>query len=341
MTHISSLSFFQSLYRFPSLHILRWCCGRPDISRTLLTSIPADFTRKCNYECGFCFHTAKTDSNVPLKDAKRGMKLLKEAGMRKVNFSGGEPFIVDSGKFVGELVRYCKEELGLESVTIVSNGSLIKKHWFRKYGQYLDILAVSCDSFVPRTNRKIGRAWQNSKQGQGKDHIKSLTDVREWCTEYGVKFKINTVVNTYNHDEDMSEEIAALAPCRWKVFQCLLIDGENAGADKLRDAEPFYISEDKFQAFVTRHKSTAPPPTVEDNSTMRSSYLILDEDMRFLDCSGGAKAPGPSLLDVGVAVAMKNCNFDNDAFISRDGVYEWSRSSETCSSETCSPVPEW
>ena len=56
-------------------------------------------------------------------------------GMEKVNFSGGEPFIVKRGKFVGELVRYCKDELELPSVTIVSNGSLISEKWFRDYGK--------------------------------------------------------------------------------------------------------------------------------------------------------------------------------------------------------------
>ena len=60
--------------------------------------------------------------------------LLMNKGMEKINFSGGEPFIHQKGKFVGELVRYCKEDLQLPSVTIVSNGSLITEEWFQEYG---------------------------------------------------------------------------------------------------------------------------------------------------------------------------------------------------------------
>ena len=56
-------------------------------------------------------------------------------GMEKINFSGGEPFIQQKGKFVGELVRYCKEGLHLPSVTIVSNGSLVTEEWFQNYGK--------------------------------------------------------------------------------------------------------------------------------------------------------------------------------------------------------------
>lgn len=60
---------------------------------------------------------------------------LPPAGMEKINFSGGEPFIHDRGEYLGKLVRFCKEELGLPSVSIVSNGSLIRERWFQNYGE--------------------------------------------------------------------------------------------------------------------------------------------------------------------------------------------------------------
>ena len=47
---------------------------------TTPTSVNYHFTRKCNYKCGFCFHTAKTSFVLPLEEAKRGLTLLKEAG---------------------------------------------------------------------------------------------------------------------------------------------------------------------------------------------------------------------------------------------------------------------
>lgn len=81
--------------------------------------------------------------------------------MRKLNIAGGEPFL--HPKFLGELLRYCKEDLDLESVSIISNGSKIREGWLRKYGRYLDILAISCDSFVQETNKAIGRG----ENGQG------------------------------------------------------------------------------------------------------------------------------------------------------------------------------
>lgn len=53
--------------------------GGPDRPLTP-TSVNYHFTRQCNYKCGFCFHTAKTSFVLPLEEAQRGLRLLKEAG---------------------------------------------------------------------------------------------------------------------------------------------------------------------------------------------------------------------------------------------------------------------
>eukprot|EP00064_Thunnus_orientalis_P004055 superscaffoldBa00000357_g4066 len=274
---------------------------------TTPTSVNYHFTRQCNYKCGFCFHTAKTSFVLPLEEAKRGLKLLTDSGMEKINFSGGEPFLHEKGEFLGKLVQYCKEDLQLPSVSIVSNGSMIREKWFQKYGDYLDILAISCDSFDESTNQLIGRT-----QGR-KSHVDNLYKIRNWCQQYKVAFKINSVINTFNVDEDMTELIDALKPVRWKVFQCLLIDGENAGEDALREAERFVISDQQFQEFLDRHSNV--------------SCLVPEsnEKMRFLDCREGRKDPSKSILDVGVKEAITFSGFDEKMFLKRGGKYVWSK----------------
>lgn len=70
-------------------HFTYWSITRDPIP----ISVNYHFTRKCNKECGFCFHTAKTSHKAPLEEAKHGLVLLKDAGMKKLNFAGGEPFL--------------------------------------------------------------------------------------------------------------------------------------------------------------------------------------------------------------------------------------------------------
>jgi radical S-adenosyl methionine domain-containing protein 2 len=74
---------------------------------------------------------------------------------------------------------------------------------------------------------------------------------------------------------------------------------------------------------VSRHK--AANPVAESNELMRDSYLILDEYMRFLDCSKGSKEPSKSLLDVGVQDALNKAGFDEQAFYKRGGKFKWSK----------------
>ena len=110
-----------------------------------------------------------------------------------MNFSGGEPFIIDKGNYLGEMVRFCKEDLDMDSVTVVTNGSKVMfeksicysyfklrnivvniiilpprihitliftkvtEAWMKEFGYWLDIMAVSCDSFDEEINKKIGR----------------------------------------------------------------------------------------------------------------------------------------------------------------------------------------
>ena len=45
----------------------------------------------------------------------------------------------------------------MESVSIVNNGSKVTEKWMSEYAYYLDIMAVSCDSFDGETNKRIGR----------------------------------------------------------------------------------------------------------------------------------------------------------------------------------------
>ena len=92
------------------------------------------------FELGPSFHTAKTSDGLTEGEARRGLRMLcQKGGMRKINFAGGEPFL--RPKFLGNLVRYCKKELGINT-SIITNGSRVTEDWFRKYGEYLDILGV-------------------------------------------------------------------------------------------------------------------------------------------------------------------------------------------------------
>ena len=78
---------------------------------------------------------------------------------------------------LGHMITSCKEQLGVESVSIVTIGSLVDESFLRQHGKHIDTLAVSCDSSNEQTNIKIGR-------GNG-DQIKKLFQIAGWCKNFG------------------------------------------------------------------------------------------------------------------------------------------------------------
>jgi radical S-adenosyl methionine domain-containing protein 2 len=123
------------------------------------------------------------------------------------------------------------------------------------------------------------------------------------------------------------------------------LDGENTGKDtgSIRDARELVITDEQFQTFLDRHKDQ-PSLVPESNEAMKDSYLLLDEEMRyvvifvyfdshdecfcgrFLNCCDSGKKPGRSLLNVGVEEALKDAGFDEKAFLERGGIFDWGRS---------------
>jgi radical S-adenosyl methionine domain-containing protein 2 len=176
------------------------------------------------------------------------------------------------------------------AVSIISNGSLISPQWMHRYGRFVDVLGISLDSFNPKTNALIGRGGDSNNQ-----HASRVLRVRDLCKDNGIIFKINTVVNSLNWEEDMNKGISLLNPSRWKVFQVLLLDGENVGKGALKNAKPLLINNEKFNAFVNRHSNQS-MLIPEPNDTMQNSYLLLDEKLRFLNCAQGGKVPSDSIL---------------------------------------------
>ncbi|KAL3926294.1 MAG: hypothetical protein SGARI_005655, partial [Bacillariaceae sp.] len=284
------------------------------------------------------------------------------SGTEKINFAGGEPFLHPT--LLGELCKLSSSKLGM-AVSIISNGSLITAEWMETYGTYVDVLGISVDSFDDATNAAIGRGdtrEQQSKRSSSSSsshnqHVDRVLKVRELCRKHDIIFKLNTVVCSLNWEEDMTAQVKRLEPQRWKVFQVLLLDNENMGgehtvettlssavrggsnstaADKkkkttvtaLRDARPLVVTDDQFDAFVQRHAPHIPQLIPEPNNVMQNSYLLLDEDMCFLDCSQGSKVPGESILKVGVHKALQQAGFDHSMFQQRGGEYEWKRERE-------------
>ena len=108
----------------------------------------------------------------------------------KVNFSGGEPFIIDRGNYLGEMVRFCKEDMDMESVTVVTNGSKViitefiiwhisLTKWFIKtFRNYTD-LDFSPVHFFP-CSRLQNHGWRNTDIGSTLWRLAVIHLTKKW-----------------------------------------------------------------------------------------------------------------------------------------------------------------
>jgi len=293
------------------------------MSQAIAPAINFHISRVCNYKCKFCFHTKKSSYILPINDQIEVLRQFRQVGSEKVNFAGGEPFLYSER--LGELVKVSKD-LGFKSVSIITNGSIIKKEWFEKYGKYLDILGVSCDSINPEVNLRHGRNFNRIKLPI--EQQKKIELLSQICHHQQILFKVNTVVTQLNKDEILAEFINKINPCRWKIFQILEIKNENGG-EKIKD---LIISPKEFERYIQRNFEGLQPSkkkilVKESNEIMQNSYIIVDEFGRLLDVSTGNKLPTHSILKVGIQKALKELGngFDKSMFYKRGGYYQWQK----------------
>ena len=111
----------------------------------MITTINFHVIKACNYKCKFCYATFNDINVKGMSKAQQfeTIQLLSKSNkFKKINFAGGEPTLIPH---ICELIKFAKE-LGFET-SIVTNASMIDSQWVKKISPYLNILALSIDSY--------------------------------------------------------------------------------------------------------------------------------------------------------------------------------------------------
>ncbi|MCH8823439.1 MAG: radical SAM protein [Planctomycetes bacterium] len=271
--------------------------------------------KTCNLNCLFCYATfndtpelRKVRGGIKEADAFRIIELLRDEGVEKLTFVGGEPTLCP---YLSALLRRSRE-LGFVN-TLVTNGFRLQRI-LEEVSDYLNWVGLSVDSANEVTQAALGRGRGNHI-AQSLEHFQSLHDL-------GIRVKLNTVVTSLNWQEDMSDFVRRVRPERWKIFQVLPIEGQNSGK-----VESLLITSKQFQTFVNRHRSLIDngiKVVAETNEDMTESYAMIDPLGRFFSNVGGRHKYSPrSILEVGVVEAFKQIAFDQAKFEARGGDYDW------------------
>ncbi|WP_440889217.1 viperin family antiviral radical SAM protein [Vibrio sp. WZ-1] len=274
-------------------------------------------TEKCNYDCHYCYAkwAKPNELHRDLNELKQVLFKLAKYFLSpnpiqhqlnyksvRLNFAGGEPLLLKE-RFI-EALDYAIE-LGFK-VSMITNGHLLSEQFIAEHSHKLDLLGISYDSNSYSRQQLIGRTTRSGNV-LSETRLKSIfQQVKEYSPD--TELKINTVVNQYNAEDNISDLIGELQPKKWKVLRVLPV------FDDIQT-----ISEQQFYGYVERHESVAHLMSVENNDSMTNSYLMLSPDGSFFQ--NGNKAQGyfksRSVLTTSIDVALAETGFDAEKFALR------------------------
>ena len=263
----------------------------------------------CQFKCKYCYAEWKKEPLPELyKNSHDSNRLLKELAKLKkggtsvrISFAGGEPFLDKNLAAKIAQARHC----GFR-VSVITNGHLLNEKFLHENGKKISMLGVSIDSLDAATNVKIGRATISGKHVDCRRIISLLSLARK--VNPHIRIKINTVVNMFNFNEDLSAFIDCVKPYKWKVLQVL---------PATRKSSKQAISKEKFETFKERHAHIS-CAFFEDNECMENSYMMIDPYGRFFfNKKDGEYGYSRPILDVGIEQALAEIDFDMTKFTNR------------------------
>jgi len=202
-----------------------------------------NITTKCNKKCVYCFREL-FESDRTLEDNMKILYKLKEAGVNRITFSGGEPLSYDG---IIELARECKK-LGIETF-IVTNGDYVNEDNIELICDLFERITFSCDSPSSYVNKVSGRGEGNY------EHILYLCYLIN-RKRPGHIVQINSVVTRENYGESeymlsaMRNELYMAGVKRIKFFQFYPIRGYSK-----QRRSTLSITDEQFQELKRRQET--------------------------------------------------------------------------------------
>lgn len=186
-------------------------------------------TSRCNRDCIYCFKFFKKD--LSLKDNKEILRKLSELGVKRIMWSGGEPFLYDG---LEELLKLSKK-YGIVNY-VNTNATLLNYELLNMSIKYIDKLIISLD-FV---NDDL-----NTKYGIGQNyycHVKEILNLVKKMNS-NIELQINTVLFSANiqYLDELYNEICKYDIDCWKIIRFFPIRGK-----ALDRKEKLMITDDVF-----------------------------------------------------------------------------------------------
>ncbi|MDI9644853.1 MAG: GTP 3',8-cyclase MoaA, partial [Candidatus Verstraetearchaeota archaeon] len=184
---ISVAKFVEERYLMPAPRLV-------DPFGRRIHGIRISLTQRCNLNCLYCHHEGELSSSAEMttEEVVRVIRVARDLGVRRVKFTGGEPLLRSDL----EVIISSSWSLGLEDVSVTTNGQLLEERASSLYGSGLRRLNISIPSADPRTYRAV----------TGGDLGRVVSGL--WAARSrGISVKINTVVMRGINDSEIEKMV--------------------------------------------------------------------------------------------------------------------------------------
>lgn len=141
-----------------------------------------EVTRQCNLSCSFCYEKSNPhcEGKMSIDDFYSIIDELKNIGIKKIQFIGGEPLLLKSE--LKAMIKHCRSYF--DFIEVYTNGTLINDDWANFFNLYNISIALSIHSYLPEEHDRI-----TTVIGSHKKVLRGL----ELLKKYKVKYRIGTV----------------------------------------------------------------------------------------------------------------------------------------------------
>ncbi len=149
-----------------------------------VSTIDFHITAKCSQACPYCWGPRRFRNSVDTETAQRILARIKELGVRRVVFTGGDPLQRPDAP---DLIRFAKE-IGLETA-LSTVGDFVTQQTLEQVSPYLDLISLPLDGSTEEANSRT------KHRGQYAAVMRSL----EWLRSYpNIDTKVCTPVTRHN-----------------------------------------------------------------------------------------------------------------------------------------------
>jgi len=166
----------------------------------ILEYVRISVTDRCNYRCRYCMPSEGVEW-IPHEEIMSYENILflcqvfVELGVKKIRFTGGEPFV---RKGFVPFLEEVREKLPGLRIAVTTNGTMLEETAGRLSGLGLESVNVSLDTLDPERFRHVTVTGDLEKVIRGIDAL---------CAEKNVPVKINTVAMKHFNDDEVSSVV--------------------------------------------------------------------------------------------------------------------------------------